>query len=116
MFVKSGIWALGWEESDKPPMWNKALSIQRSDRIAIKRRPGGRTPLGQDPGLRILHLGVVRELLHPTNELEISKVICTVDWVAVDLNRHIACGRGALGAIHGPYQQHESWIPEVFCL
>ena len=73
--------------------------------MAIKRMKGkGKT------GIKILHLGIVKGVI-----LETSKVICTVDWVATDLNRNIGEGRGAFKSIHGPFE-HYGWVQEVFCL
>ena len=101
-FVDQGIWMLGWEDGKQKEL---AEQIRRGDRIAIKRMKGkGRT------GIRILHLGIVKGVNFNTN-----KVICTVDWVATDLDRDITESRGCFKSIHGPYK-HDLWIQEVFCL
>ena len=91
---------LGWEEGMQP---ERASKIQPGDRIAIKRRRGR----GQS-GLRILHLGIVKGVI-----LDTSNVICTVDWVATNLNRNISDGKGCFQSVHGPYE-HDSWIQEIF--
>ena len=92
---------LGWEEGNQP---EKAAEMKAGDRIAIKRMKGkGRT------GIRIMHIGVIRGVI-----LEASKVICTVDWIATNLNRDVE-SRGCFKAIHGPFA-HDAWVQEVFCL
>ena len=101
-FVQEGIWMLGWENGIQP---ERASEIQPGDRIAIKRMKGQ----GQI-GLRILHIGIVKGVI-----LETNKIICTVDWVATNLNRNIDESRGCFQSIHGPYE-HDSWIQEIFCL
>ena len=101
-FIEQGIWMLGWEEGRQP---EKASEMKAGDRIAIKRMKGkGQT------GIRIFHLGIIKAVI-----LETNKVICTVNWVATDLNRDIPESRGCFKSIHGPFQ-HDSWIQEVFCL
>ena len=101
-FVEQGIWMLGWEEGTQREL---ASEIQPGDRIAIKRMKGpGKT------GLLILHLGIVKGVISDT-----SHFICTVEWVATNLDRDIAESRGAFQSIHGPYD-HDSWIQEIFCL
>lgn len=101
-FVSEGIWVLGWVKGKQP---TRAAEMAVGVRIAIKRMKGrGRT------GITILHLGIVRGVIRDTN-----KVVCTVNWVATDLNRDIADSRGCFQSIHGPFQ-HDSWVQEVFCL
>lgn len=101
-FVSQGMWMLGREEGNQP---ERAAQIQPGDRIAIKRMKGqGQT------GIRILHLGIVKGVISET-----SNVICTVDWVATNLDRDIAESRGCFQSIHGPFE-HDRWIQEVFCL
>lgn len=93
---------LGWEDGHQAAL---AAQMKSGDRIAIKRMKGkGQT------GIRILHLGIVRGVI-----LETNKVICTVTWVATNLNRDISETRGAFQSIHGPYA-HDPWVQEVFCL
>ena len=101
-FLEKGIWMLGWEEGEQP---ERASEIQPGDRIAIKRLKGQR-----QTGIRILHLGIVKGIIRETN-----KVICTVDWVAKNLNRNIDESRGCFQSVHGPFE-HDSWIQEIFCL
>ena len=104
-FVEQGYWMLGWEEEDQPDQYAKASKIQPGDRIAIKRMKGqGQT------GIRIFHLGVIKGVI-----LDTSKVVCTVDWVAIDLNRDIEESRGCFKSIHGPFEKDE-WVEKVFCL
>lgn len=101
-FIEEGIWMLGWEEGNQP---EKASEMKPGDRIAIKRMKGkGQT------GIRIFHLGIIRGVI-----LDVNRVICTVDWVATNLNRDIAESRGCFKSIHGPFQ-HDEWVQEVFCL
>ena len=101
-FVKEGIWMLGWEKGQQKELASK---IQPGDRIAIKRLRGK----GQR-GIRILHLGIVKGVI-----LDTKNIICTVDWVATNLNRNIVEGKGCFKSVHGPYD-HNSWIQEIFCL
>jgi Fe2+ transport system protein FeoA len=104
-FVEQGIWMLGWAEGEQPAQYKKASEMQPGDRIAIKRMKGqGQT------GIRILHLGIIKGVI-----LETNKVICTVDWIAVDLDRNIKESRGCFKSIHGPFE-HDSWVEQVFCL
>lgn len=101
-FVKEGFWMLGWEEGAQP---ERAKEMKAGDRIAIKRMKGqGQT------GIRVLHLGIIRGIILDTN-----KIICTVDWIATDLNRNIEESRGCFQSIHGPFP-HDSWIEKIFCL
>ena len=101
-FVEQGFWELGWESGSQP---ERASEMQPGDRIAIKRMKGkGQT------GIRIMHLGVIRGVIQDTN-----RIICTVNWVATNLNRDVSESRGAFKSVHGPYE-HDSWVQEVFCL
>lgn len=101
-FIKQGIWMLGWEKGSQP---EKASKMKIDDRIAIKRMKGkGQT------GVKILHLGIIKSVI-----LETNKVICTVDWVATDLDRDISESRGCFKSIHGPFE-YDDWVKEVFCL
>ena len=101
-FVKEGIWMLGKERG---PQKELASTMQPGDRIAIKRLKGK-----SQKGIRILHLGIVKGVIRDT-----SNVICTVDWVATNLNRNISDSRGCFQSVHGPYE-HDLWIQEIFCL
>jgi hypothetical protein len=106
-FVNKGIWMLGWEDGDQP---EKASQIVPGDRIAIKRMLGkGQT------GIRIMHIGIVKGVIHDTN-----KVICTVNWVASNLDRVIGESKVAFKSVHGPYTKSDAttkqWIEEIFCL
>lgn len=104
-FVKEGYWMLGWNEEEQPGQYAKASDIQIGDRIAIKRMKGQ----GQ-VGIRILHIGVVKGVI-----LDTDKVICTVDWVATNLQREIEESRGCFQSIHGPYDK-DDWVEKIFCL
>jgi len=101
-FIEQGIWMLGWTEGDQP---KRAAEMQPGDRIAIKRLKGG----GQT-GIRVMHLGIIRGVI-----LDANKVICTVNWVATNLDRNVQESRGCFASIHGPYD-HDGWVQEVFCL
>lgn len=104
-FVEDGYWMLGWEKEDKPAQYEKASKMKPGDRIAIKRMKGhGQT------GIRIFHIGVIKGVI-----LEVNKIICTVDWMATDLNRNIEESRGCFASIHGPFVS-DAWVQEVFCL
>lgn len=83
----------------------KASQIKTGDRIAIKRMKGGK-----ETGIRILHIGIVKGVV-----LDIDKIICTVDWVATDINRNIEQSRGCFASIHGPFV-NDAWVQEVFCI
>lgn len=101
-FVDGGYWMLGWEDGAQADL---ASNMKSGDRIAIKRMKGG-----SQTGIRIMHIGIIREVIRETN-----KVICTVNWVATDLRRDIEESRGCFKSIHGPYP-HDSWIQKIFCL
>ncbi len=104
-FVAGGFWMLGWNKEDQPGQYEKASQMQPGDRIAIKRMKGqGQT------GIRIFHIGIIKEVI-----LDSDKIICTVNWVATDLERNIEESRGCFASIHGPFI-HDSWVQEVFCL
>lgn len=104
-FVSGGYWMLGWKEKDQPNQYALAEKMQVGDRIAIKRMKGqGQT------GIKILHVGIIQGVI-----LETDRVVCTVNWVATNLNRDITESRGAFASIHGPYSSN-AWVHEVFCL
>lgn len=104
-FVEEGFWLLGWNESDQPNQYEKAAEIKPGDRIAIKRMKGkGQT------GIRIFHIGIVKGVI-----LDTDKIVCTVNWVATDLERDIEESRGCFKSIHGPFVKDE-WIEKIFCL
>lgn len=101
-FLEQGIWMLGWESGQQN---ERAEKIECGDRIAIKRMKGkGQT------GILIKHLGIVKGTIKETN-----KIICTVDWVAKNLDRDVAESRGCFASVHGPFEQ-DAWVNEVFCL
>ncbi|MFV1976488.1 MAG: hypothetical protein ACC651_12130 [Candidatus Scalindua sp.] len=104
-FVEQGYWMLGWEKEDQPAQYVKASQIKEGDRIAIKRMKGK----GQS-GIKIYHLGIIKGVILDTN-----KVICTVDWVATNLERDIEESKGCFKSIHGPFE-NDAWVEKVFCL
>ena len=102
IFLAQGIWMLGWESGHQNKL---AAKIESGDRIAIKRMKGK----GQK-GILIKHLGIVKGTVKESN-----KIICTVNWVATNLDRDVAESRGCFASVHGPFE-HDDWIQEVFCL
>ena len=104
-FIEQGIWMLGWDEKDQPSQYKKASEIKPGDRIAIKRLKGR----GQK-GIKVFHLGIIKGVI-----LDTDKVVCTVDWVATDLERDIPESKGCFASIHGPFEK-DTWIEQVFCL
>lgn len=93
---------LGHEEGHQ---FQRAAEMQEGDRIAIKRMRGK-----AQGGIRILHLGIIKGVIRDAN-----LIICTVDWVATNLDRDISESRGAFKSVHGPFD-HDPWIEKVFCL
>jgi len=98
---------LGYEKGYQK---QRASQIAEGDRIAIKRMRGQ----GQRD-LRIMHIGIVRGVIHETN-----KVICTVNWAATHLNRVISESKGCFQSVHGPYSKSDpamkQWLEEIFSL
>lgn len=101
-WVEQGIWMLGWKSGSQA---EKASAMKRGDRIAIKRMKGR----GQK-GIKVRHLGIIKGVVRETN-----RIVCTVDWVATDLNREIGDSRGCFKSVHGPFKD-DAWVREVFCL
>jgi hypothetical protein len=101
-WVEQGIWMLGWKKGFQD---ERAADMKPGDRIAIKRMKGK----GQR-GIRIMHIGIIKGVV-----LETDRVICTVNWVAINLNRDIAQSRGCFKSIHGPFK-HDKWVERIFCL
>jgi len=56
------------------------------------------------------HIGIIKDVIIETN-----KVICTVDWIATNLDRDIADSKGCFKSIHGPFKK-DKWVEKVFCL
>ncbi len=103
-FIDQGIWMLGWEPHERSAQYEKASKIKSGDRIAIMKGIG-------QTGIKICHLGIIKGVI-----LEANKVICTVDWVANDLNRSFEKIRECSSKlINGPFE-HDEWIEKVFCL
>ena len=101
-FVENSIWMLGYKKG-----WQKkkASKMKIDDRIAIKRMKGkGQT------GITIHHVGIIRGIVLDTN-----RIICSVDWVATNLNRDIEESKGCFKSVHGPFP-HDEWVEKVFCL
>ena len=112
-FVQEGYWMLGWEadnpNSSAKTQYEKALNMEVGDRIAIKRMWGLE---GDNSKIRILHIGIVKGVIKETN-----KVICKVDWVAINLKREVD-SHGCLQSVHGPYTEndYDGWIKNIFYL
>ncbi len=104
-FIKEGYWMLGWKKDRQPKQYALTQKIQVGDRIAIKRMKGK----GQK-GIKICHIGIVKGIVKGTD-----KFVCTVDWVATNLNRDIEESRGCFRSIHGPFEKDE-WIEKIFCV
>ncbi|MBE2180082.1 MAG: hypothetical protein IAE97_06390 [Chthoniobacterales bacterium] len=104
-FINEGFWMLGWEDGAQP---ERASQIRIGDRIAIKRMRGkGKT------GIKIMHIGIVQGII-----LDTTKVICTVQWCATNLERSIPESKGCFQSIHGPYtpQSEGEWLRHIFHL
>lgn len=94
---------LGYEDG---PQVKLAKRMKPGDRIAIKKMmgQGKRT-------IRITHVGIIRGVI-----TDASNVVCSVNWVARDLDRQVkAKGRGSFQSVLGPLS-HDSWVEKVFCL
>lgn len=104
-FVKNSMWVMGWEKGDQA---EKLTGMRIGDRIAIKRMRGQ----GQE-GINILHVGIITGISNDSNI-----IICSVNWVATDLNRVVA-SKGNFGTVRRPYKletQDKEWLQEIFCL
>lgn len=102
-FVANSMWILGYEDG---PQVKLAKKMKPGDRIAIKKMMGR----GQST-IRITHVGIIKGV-----EKRVSNVLCSVNWVARDLNRQVkARGRGSFQTVLGPIP-HDSWVEKVFCL
>ena len=102
-FVKQGMWMLGWEEKDQPAQYKKATQMRVWDRIAIKPNSGGKKT-----SIRVFHLGIIKGVI-----LETNKIICTVNWVASDLNRTLGESKGAYKSIND-LSKHSKWVENLF--
>ena len=100
-FVENGIWMLGW---DQGPQHEDAKNMKKGDRIAIKRRTGH----AGDP-LIIQHIGIIQGIV-----LDSERVVCTVNWVATNVDREITNSRGCMSSVRG--FGHDAWVEKVFCL
>ncbi len=93
-FLSQGIWMLGWAKEDQPAQYKKASGMK------------GR---GQT-GIKVMHLGIIKGVI-----LDADKIVCSVNWVATDLNRNIEESRGAFKSIHGPFER-DDWTNQIFSL
>jgi len=102
-FVANNMWMLGYEDG---PQFKLAKRMKPGDRIAIKKMMGrGKSTI------RITHVGIIKGVV-----TDAGPVICSVNWVARDLNRQVrARGRGSFQSVLGPLS-HDSWVEKVFCL
>jgi len=66
-------------------------------------------------GIRIMHIGIVKGII-----LDTDKIVCTVDWVATNLDRIVGESKGCFKSVHGPYLKSDPtckhWIEEIFSL
>ncbi|MDD9883723.1 MAG: hypothetical protein OXU62_04140 [Gammaproteobacteria bacterium] len=102
-FVENSMWMLGHGDG---PQVKLAEQMKPGDRIAIKKMMGR----GQST-IRITHVGIIKGVV-----TDASNVICSVDWVACNLDREVeAKGRGSFQSVLGPLS-HGPWVEKVFCL
>lgn len=102
-FLRRGYWALGWSDKDQPDQAERRDRIKPGDRIAIKRMMGKGAA-----EIRIIALGVVLEI-----DDEDKRVY--VNWIANGLSRVVE-SRGCFKSIHGPFEENDQWVKEVFRL
>lgn len=108
-FVEKGIWLLGWEKGHQ---FEKATNMQPGDRIAIKRLTGQTS----EDVIKILHIGIIKGVIIE----ETNKVICTVDWVATNLDRDVS-SKGHFKTVGVPFErgtqrwtENKEWLEQVF--
>jgi hypothetical protein len=102
-FIRRGYWILGWADKDQPAQAKLRDQIRPGDRIAIKKM------LGQgSPNIAIRALGVVKEID------EDDKTVY-IDWLVKGLEREVP-SKGAYKSIHGPFNENDDWVKEVFHL
>jgi len=114
MFIERGYWYC-WDAND---FSNKKLtvgnsikvqqdrfrSVSQGDRIAVKRL------LGQGSSdMSILAIGVVKAV--DTVEWRIY-----VNWVLPEIKDRKVPLKGCTASIHGPFQNDDPWVQQVFCL
>jgi len=102
-FVENGVWILGKDEEDV--QYKRALGMAKGDRIAIKRMPG------QYKGLLIDHVGIIKGVVTETD-----LVVCTVDWVATELDRYFEDVPKYPHSVHKLGDEAEEWLGKVFRL
>ena len=102
-FFRRGYWKLGWQDDDAPDQAARRDQIQSGDRIAVKRMMGKGSS-----EIRITALGIVTEVDDDDGRVY-------VNWVADDLNRVVE-SRGCFKSIHGPFEEDDEWVKDVFRL
>ena len=106
-FVSNGVWMLGYPPGEKTIYDRRTAKMQVGDRIAIKRMMGK-----AQPTIRILHIGIIRDLF-PVEAF--GRFVCSVNWVCIDLDRTVQYN-GCGGSLHGPYTYDDRWTRQVFSL
>ena len=100
-FLRRGYWFLGWGDNERPAQAKLRDQIKPGDRITIKRM------LGQgSPNIAIRALDMVKEI-----DQEDDRVY--IDWFVKDLER-VVPSRGAYASIHGPFDEQDDWVKDVF--
>jgi len=100
-FVRRGYWFLGWDDDDQPAQARRRDQMRPGDRIAIKRM------LGQGSSkIAIRALGAIKEI-----DQDDKRVY--VDWFVRGLEREVPAN-GCFASIHGPYNEDDPWVKEVF--
>lgn len=100
-FYRRGYWEMGYDDSEQPLFAGRRDSMQPGDRIAIKSMDG------QAASTITIHaLGIVKEVFQGR---------AYIDWILIGLDRHVP-SHGWLKTIHGPYDQSDPGIQEVFCI
>jgi len=100
-FIRRGYWFLGWDDADQPAQTRLRDQIRPGDRIAIKKMLGRGSP-----NIAIQALGEVIEIDDEDNRVYIN-------WFVTGMNREVP-SRGAYASIHGPFEEEDEWVKEVF--
>jgi len=105
-FLRRGYWYC-WDPRDNtevpPVVANRFPRINVGDRIAVKRLLGaGATEI------EIRALGII-------TDADLAEWRVYVDWVVPDLSRRVPM-HGCAGSLHGPYQDTDAWVRDVFLL
>lgn len=105
LFLKRGYWYC-WDPSnpETPDEAKKRFrQIKPGDRIAIKKM------LGRGSSeIEIRAIGIVKDV--DLNEWRVY-----VDWIITDIG-HKAPINGCAGSIHGPFEETNMWVQEIFHL